>query len=319
MQFCKSCAKLKLFAINIERTVRFLFALYGIRRQAFGVDTQEVTYPSFFEFQESGNAVKAHDMDDILLDRTEDPLEHIIEVHSDVSSHPTRFVDIAFPRRIVPLAAGSDVGQIHVVDFISRSRFHFLFQISDSFMEPELENGISFVSRFLLQFNEVINIIWIKDKRFLTNDIRSEAQAIPNKGIVGIIGCTNRCPMERIVSTHLFGAEAVKLLILRKEGAIRETTIQPTDGIKLIIRHHKIISGISNGLNVSRSDISGGTNQRKIKFIVHFIQKLACKDTHYFAYMQIFHAKLQKSIILVIKNSIIRGERAAGGYGRLSL
>ena len=74
MQFRETLRELKLFAVNRECAVGPFLSLYSIGRQALGVDTQEITHTRFLQFQIPGYAVKRHDMHDILLHRTEDPL-----------------------------------------------------------------------------------------------------------------------------------------------------------------------------------------------------------------------------------------------------
>ena len=40
------------------------------------------------QFQIARHAVKGHDMNDVLLHRTEHPLQHIIEMHTDIGAIP---------------------------------------------------------------------------------------------------------------------------------------------------------------------------------------------------------------------------------------
>jgi hypothetical protein len=64
---------------------------------------------------------------------------------------------------------------------------------------------------------------------------------------------------------HLLGAEAVKLLILCKERAIRKTAIQTAYAVKLIVGYHQVIPCVGDRFDMTRSNISCGTYQGKIK------------------------------------------------------
>ena len=104
MQFCKAGAELKLITVDIQRTIRLFLTLYRIRRQALGVDAQEVAHPCFFQSKISCHTVKTHHMYDILLDWSEYPLQHIIEMNTDIGRYTTALVVITLPRSIIPLA-----------------------------------------------------------------------------------------------------------------------------------------------------------------------------------------------------------------------
>ena len=97
MQLCKALAKLKLLTINRQSAIGLLLALYRISWQTICIDAKEITNSRMLQLQIAGYTVKRHHMYDILLHRTKDPLQHIIEVHTNIRSYTARFVHITFP------------------------------------------------------------------------------------------------------------------------------------------------------------------------------------------------------------------------------
>ena len=97
MKLGESLAELEFVAVDIQGTVGPLLALYGILGEVVSIDAEEIADTGLFEFEVTGHAVKAHDMDDILLYRTENPLKHIVEMHADVCCDTAALVHITFP------------------------------------------------------------------------------------------------------------------------------------------------------------------------------------------------------------------------------
>ena len=128
MQLRETGREFKLFSVDIQRTVRPFLALHRISRQTSRINAQEVTHTRFLQLQISGNAIKTHHMNDIFLHRTEHPLQHIVEVNTDIGCNTATLMYIAFPTRIVPVTATRDIGQVHIVDLILRPFVHFFFQ-----------------------------------------------------------------------------------------------------------------------------------------------------------------------------------------------
>ena len=136
MQLREALRELELFPVNLQRTIGPLLALYRVRRQAFRIDRKEITHARFLQLQVACYAVKTHHMHDILLHRTKNPLQHIVEMYADVRRDSSGLMHIAFPGTIIPFAAARDIRQIHVVDLIFRSFLHFLLQRTDLLMQP---------------------------------------------------------------------------------------------------------------------------------------------------------------------------------------
>ena len=264
MQLCKSCAELKLLAVDRQGTESAFFALHRIRRQTLRIYTKEITHARTFEFEIARYAVKRHHMHDILLHRAKDPLQHVVEMHTDVGRYTAGLMYVTFPTAVVPLAAAGDIRQIHIIDLVLRPILHFLLQRTDLIVQTQLQDRISLMSRLRFQFHQVVDVVGVEHQRFLTDHIASQTQTVTDERIVRIVRRADRHPTQRVVRTHLLGAETVKLLILRVERTIRKGTVQTTYTVKLIIRHKQIIARIGYRFDMSRSNISGCSDQCKI-------------------------------------------------------
>ena len=175
MQFGEALAELEFAPIDVESTVGALLTFDRVGRQAVGVDAEEVAHAGLLETEVARHAVEAHHMDDILLDRTEDPLKHVVEMHADIGGNAAALVDVAFPRSVVPLAAGGDVGQVNVVDLVLRAFIDLLLERGDTVVEPELQDVIGLVTGLLLDFLERVDVVWIEHHGFLADDVTAEA------------------------------------------------------------------------------------------------------------------------------------------------
>ncbi len=263
MQLSKTGAELKLLAIDRQRAIRTLLSLHGVGRQALGIDRQEITHTGMLQLQVAGYAVERHDMHHVLPHATKHPLQHIVKMHTDIRSNTATLVHIALPARVVPLAATGDIRQIHIIYLLRvlcRLALHFLLQCANLVVQTKLQDSISLMTRLLLQFHQVVNIIRIQHQRLLAYHIASQTQTVTDKRIMGIVRRTDRHPLQGISGTHLFRTETVELLVLRKERTIRKTAIQSTYRVKLIICHHQVVACIGNGLNMTRCNIAGSSN-----------------------------------------------------------
>ena len=74
MEFRKACAELKLVTIYVEGAVGSLLSLNGILRKTVCIYGEEITHAGTLEFQITGNAVKTHNVNYVLLNRAEYPL-----------------------------------------------------------------------------------------------------------------------------------------------------------------------------------------------------------------------------------------------------
>ena len=190
-------------------------------------------------------------------------------MYADIGGHATALVYIPLPRGVIPFAARGDVGQVHVVDLVLRSCIHLFLQCLDTVVQSQLQDGVGLTARLPFHRYQVVDVVGVQHQRFLADHVRSQPQSIADKGIVGIVRCTDAEPVQRVVRVHLLRAEAVELLLLGKEGAVRERTVQPAHAVKLVVGHQQVIARIGNSLNVPRGNIARSTNQCKI---IHFFK-----------------------------------------------
>ena len=260
MQFGESLRELKLLAVNRQRTIGAFLTLHGILRQANGIDTEEIAHTRFLQLQVSGHAVERHHVNCVLLHRTEYPLQHIVEMYADIRGYTATLVHIAFPTAVVPLTATGDIGQVHIVDLVFGSLLHFLLERTYLVVQTELQDRVGLLTGLLFQLHQVVYIVRIEHQRLLANHVAAQTQAVTDERIVRIVRRTDGHPLQRVVRTHLFRAKTVELLILREERTIRERTVQTTYTVKLVVGHHQIVAGIRDCLDVTRSNVAGGSN-----------------------------------------------------------
>ena len=244
VEFGETLGEFKLVTIDIECPVGAFFTLNSILGQAISIDTQEIAHARFLEAEVTSYPVETHHMDDILLHGTEDPLEHVVEVNTDVGSDTTALVDIALPGGVIPLAPGGDVREVDVIHLVRRAFIHLLLEGDDGLVEAELEDVVGLVAGFLFDLLQSIDVVGVQHHRLLTDDIAAQAKAVTNEGIVRVVGGADAHPIKRVFALLLLGAITVKELMLCEEGTIREETVQAADAVELVIRRQKVVSGI---------------------------------------------------------------------------
>ena len=244
MEFGESLGELEFATVNGQRTIRALLPLDGILRKAIGIDAQEIADAGLLEAQKACHPVEAHHMDDVLLHRTENPLEHVIKMYTDVGGNAAALVDISLPGGIIPFAPGGDVREIHVIYLVRRAFIHLLLEGDDGLMQTELEDVVGFMTRLLLYLFQRVDVVGIQNHRLLADDIAAQAKAVADEGIMRVIGRTDAHPVQRIVALFLLGAIAVKELMLREERTLREETVQTADAVELVISRQEVVSGI---------------------------------------------------------------------------
>ena len=159
MQLGEALAELELVAVDHDGAVSAFLALHCVGRQTVGIDAQEIAYPGLFQFKEACHTVVRHDVNHAVLHRSEDPLQHVVEVDTDVGGHAAAFVYIALPRRVIPLAARSDVGEVHIIHLVLGAFGHLLLQCDDAVVQAQLEDGVGLVAGFLFHPYEVVDVI----------------------------------------------------------------------------------------------------------------------------------------------------------------
>ena len=97
VKLCETLAELKLLTVNHDGTIGALFAFHGILRQGVGVDAEEVTHASTLQLQIASHTVVRSHVDDVFLNITENPAQHVVEMYADISGNASTLVDVTLP------------------------------------------------------------------------------------------------------------------------------------------------------------------------------------------------------------------------------
>ena len=263
-------AELELVPVDIQGPIGLLLTLDGIRREALGIDAQEVTDPGFLQAKIARDAVEAHHMDDVLLHGAEDPLQHVVEVYADVGGDAARLMVVPLPGGIIPFAAGGDVGQVDVIDLVRRPLIDLLLQGDDAVVEAELENVVGLVAGHFFLLDQGLEIPGVQDDGLLADDVRPKAKAVADESVVGIVGGADGEPVDLVGRPLDFAAETVELLLFREEGTIRERGVQTAHAVKPVIGGDQVVPGVRDCFQVAGRDVSGGADQCEICHILFF-------------------------------------------------
>ena len=171
MEFGKALGELEFTTIDGQGPIGALLPLDSILREAIGVNAQEIAYTRLLEAEIASHAVEAHHMDDILLHWAKNPLKHVIEVNANVGGDTAALMDIALPGSVIPFAAGGNIGQIYVIDFVRRALVHLLLKRDNGLVQAELEDIISLVTGLFLYLLESVNIVGVQNHRLLADDV----------------------------------------------------------------------------------------------------------------------------------------------------
>ena len=175
VQFGESLAELEVLAVDFQGAVGAFLAFHGVWRQGFAIDAEEIADTGLLQFEVTCYTVVRRHVDDVLFHFTEDPTQHVIEMHPDIGGNAAALVDIAFPGSVIPVASGGDIGQVHVIDLVFRTFFHFFSKGLDLVVQAQLENGIGLVALPFFHLLKGIDIPWVEHQGFLTDDIGTEA------------------------------------------------------------------------------------------------------------------------------------------------
>ena len=260
----KTGAELELVPVDVQGTVGLLLSLDRVRREAVGIDAQEVADPGFLQAQIAGHPVEAHHMDNVLLHGAEDPLEHVIEMHADIGGDAARLMVVPLPGGIIPLSAGGNVGQVNVIDLVRRALVDLLLQGDDAVVETELEDVVRLLARHLLLLHQGFKIPGVQDHGLLADDVRPEAKTIADESVVRIVGGADGEPVDLVGRPLDFAAETVELLLFREEGTLRERGVQAAHAVEPVIGGDQVVPGVRDCFQVTGRDISGGADQCKI-------------------------------------------------------
>ena len=228
-------AELELLPVDHDRAVSTLLALDGILRQVVRVDTQEVAHAGLLKAEVAGHPVVALDVHDVLAHGPEYPLEHVVEMHADVRGHSPALVLVALPGGVVPVAAGGDVGQVHIVDLVRRALVYLLLKSHYRVVQTELEDVVGLVAGLLLYLHDSVDVVGVEHRRFLADDIGTEPEAVAHVRVVQIVRGAYRQHLDLTVSALELGAVTVEQLLLSKKSSIGEETVHNPDTVEAVV------------------------------------------------------------------------------------
>ena len=227
--------ELELLPVDHDRAVGALLALDGILRQVVRIDAQEVAHAGLLQAEVAGHPVVALDMHDVLAHGAEYPLEHVVEMHTDVRGHSPALVLVALPGGVVPVAPGGDVGQVYVVDLVRGTLVYLFLKSHDRVVETELENVVGLVAGLLLYLHDGVYVVGIEHRRLLADDVGAEPEAVAHMGVVQIVGGAYRQHLDLTVSALELGAVTVEQLLLSKKSSIGEETVHDPDTVEAVV------------------------------------------------------------------------------------
>lgn len=267
----ETSAELKLLAVDVQSAVGAFLALNSVLREILGIDAEEVSHASLLQLKEASNAVVRGDVNDILFHWTEHPLEHIVEVNADVGCHAAAFVDIAFPRGVVPVAARGDIGEVNVVDLIFRAVLNLLLQIDDGLVQTKLKDCVDAMTSLLLDVEQSIYVPWVQNEWFLADDIGTETESVAHVCVVEIVRRADRDIVDIVACLFQFGAMAVKEFLFCKEGGFWEEAVHDANAVKAVVGSKEVVACVFDGAEVTWSDIATDTDESEIFHYILFV------------------------------------------------
>ncbi len=267
MELGEAFAELELFAVDADGAIGPIGWERGLVLagwEALDVDAQEVAHPGPFELQITCHPVEALDMHDVATDGTEDPLQHVVEMHPDVGGYAAALMLVALPRGVVPLAPGGDVGEVDVVDLVLGAFLHLALQGHDGVVQAQLQDGIGLVAGLGFQLHQVVDIIRIKHHGFLADDVAAQPQAVADEGVVGVVGGADGEVVQSVAVEDELGAEAVHNALVHKERAVGKRLIELAHAVEFVEGSDQIVAGVGDGFDVPGGDIAGDTDQCEV-------------------------------------------------------
>jgi len=266
MEVREASGKFKLFPIDGDGTERCLPSARGFRGKVFLPNGKEPTNLRPLELQETGHLPVVGNVHFMMSHSTENPYQHVEEVNADIGGDSAGLIDVAFPRGKVPLPPGGDVREVDGVLFPCRCLPDLFPKSHDGRMEPELEDIVDPLPRFLFQLGEGIEVPGAQNERLLADRIRADAEGEPHMRVVKIIGGADADEVyARILalSPQLFRVP-VEPLEFGEESHIEEIAVHDSDGIGFVQGGDEPVPGIPDGPHVARGDVAGRADQCKV-------------------------------------------------------
>ncbi|MNI67278.1 hypothetical protein D3C73_1229010 [compost metagenome] len=127
-------------------------------------------------------------MNNIALQLSEDKVQHIVEMHSDIGGYTERLSRIALPAFHVPFATASDVGELNFMLVVLHLTTDLLFQINDGLVVTQLQNVKQPLASFTLGQGQVIQHCGGGHEGLLTDHIATQSQTCGDMWMMEIVG-----------------------------------------------------------------------------------------------------------------------------------
>ncbi len=183
---------------------------------------------------------------------------------ADVRGHAAALADVALPRRIIPMTARCDIGQIKVIDLVFRPFGYAFLERDDGRMQPQLQYRIYAMAAILLFGFQRLYIPRVQYNRLLANDIRPLTQTETDMCVVQIVGCADTHEIQTYTLPFEFGQMPVKEFHLCKEGTLRKVAVHDAHAVEFIVGREQGVARILNGFQVARRDIAAHAYQGEI-------------------------------------------------------
>ncbi len=190
MQVGKAFAEFEPFAAYVDTAIGGFFALH-FGGQIVSVDGQEPTHTGAFVFQIAGGFLGAGVVNHVALELAKDEVQHVVEVHADVSGQAEGFAVVAFPAFHVPLATACDVGQLDIEFAVFGGGSDFVAQFEDGVVVAQLQDVVNAFAGFLLNQRQLVHKFGCGYEGFFANHVAAQTEACGYMHMMQVIGRAN--------------------------------------------------------------------------------------------------------------------------------
>ena len=124
----------------------------------------------------------------IFLQPAENEMQHIEEMHADIGGNATGVFLVALPALQIPVTAGGNVGQVHLMLGAARLCRDLVTQGNDCRVHAQLQDGIDAPPSVGLDLLQSVNIPWIEHQWFFTDRIRARSQGKTHMAVMQVVG-----------------------------------------------------------------------------------------------------------------------------------
>jgi len=229
--------------------------------QRIRVDAQEPAHAGALQLQEAGGAVVGVQVHGILLHGAEDPLQHIKKVDADVGGDAARFLDIALPAGVVPVAAGGEVGEVYVELGVGWRGGHPLAQGDHAGVQAQLQDVVSLAARLLGDLLQGVHVPGGQHQGLLADDVGTVAEAEADVGVVQVVGRADAQVVDALAAALDLLEVAVEALELHEEVGLGKVAVQYAHRIVGVQGGQQQVAGVPDGLQVARGYVATGAGE----------------------------------------------------------